>query len=159
MASLYELTMQALQLQDMLESGDIDEEIFNDTLESMDVDTKIENICKVIRNLDADAKAYKEEKDRLASRQKVAENGVQRLKQSLVTYLSTVQKKSLQAGIFKVSLGTSEKVRILYEDMLPEEYLKQQPPKVDTAGIKAALKEGKAVEGAEIEQSLYVTIR
>ena len=67
MPSLYELTLQAQYLQELLESGDIDETAFADTLEAMDVDTKIENICKVIRNLDADAKAFKEEKDRLAA--------------------------------------------------------------------------------------------
>ena len=50
--SLYNLTIEAQMLQEMLENGDIDETIFQDTLESLDIDTKIENVCKMIRNLE-----------------------------------------------------------------------------------------------------------
>lgn len=159
MASLYELTLQAHQLQELLESDVIDEETFNDTLESLDVETKIENICKVIRNLESDAEAFKKEKDRLAARQKTAENGVKRLKQSLVDYLSIRMTKSITTGNFKVSLGSSEKVNIFDESKLPKEFLIPQPPKVDAQGIKTAIKGGATVEGATVEKSNYVTIR
>lgn len=159
MSSLYELTQQAAVLQQMLEDGEIDEQAFKDTLDAMGTGEKVENICKVIRNLEADAEAYKKEKDRLASKQKVAENSVKRLKELLVNYLLTTNAKSLKQGNFKVSLGTSERIKILYEDMIPEEYLTPQPPKIDSAGIKKAIKEGEEIAGATIETGYHVTIR
>lgn len=79
-SSLYNLTIEAQMLQEMLENGDIDETIFNDTLESLDIDTKIENVCKMIRNLEQRALMFKTEKDRMSDRQRVAKNGVKRLK-------------------------------------------------------------------------------
>ena len=159
MASLYELTMDAKLLQDLLESGEIDEETFNDTLESLDVDTKIENICKVIRNLESDAKAFKEEKDRLQARQKTAENGVKRLKDSLLNYLSVTETKKVTAGNFNVSMRTSESVNITNPDVIDENWLQYLEPKIDVAGIKTAIKNGEKVAGAELVKNPYVMIR
>ena len=135
MASLYELTNDALALQEMLESGEIDEQTFNDTVEALDVDTKIENICKMIRNLEADATAYKAEKDRLAAKEKTANNAVDRLKENLLNHLLTLDKKKVSAGTFTVSVGKSKSLNVIYEDMLPEQFFIPQPPKIDKVGI------------------------
>ena len=63
--TIYELTEQAAQLYALLESGEIDEQIFNDTLEAMGAEEKIKNCCYIIKQLEADAKALKEEKEKL----------------------------------------------------------------------------------------------
>ena len=159
MASLYELTSDALALQEMLESGEIDEQIFNDTLASLEIDTKIENICKMIKNLEADATAYKAEKDRLAAKEKAANNAVDRLKESLLTHLLTLDKKKVGAGTFTVSVSKSKSLNVLYEDMLPEQFFIPQPPKIDKAGITKAIKAGENIAGAELVEKPYVTIR
>lgn len=159
MASLYELTNDALALQEMLESGEIDEQTFNDTIEALDVDTKIENICKMIRNLEADATAYKAEKDRLAAKEKSANNAVDRLKENLLNHLLTLDKKKANAGTFTVSVGKSKSLNVIYEDMLPEQFFIPQPPKIDKTGITKAIKAGENIVGAELVEKPYVTIR
>ena len=159
MASLYELTSTAYSLQVLLENGDIDEETFNDTLEAMGGDEKIENVCKVIRNLEADAAAFKAEKDRLAERQKTAENGVKRLKQSLLDYLVAADIKKHSAGLFSVSVGTSKSVNITNEDALPDRYFVPQPPKVDKTMLSNDLKSAIHIEGAELVENPYLRIR
>lgn len=159
MASLYELTHAAYNLQVMLENGDIDEETFNDTLEAMGGDEKIENVCKVIRNLEADAAAFKAEKDRLAERQKTAENGVKRLKQSLLDYLIATDTKKRTVGLFTVAVSTSKSVNITNEDALPDIYLIPQPPKVDRTKLGNDLKSEIHIEGAELVENLYLRIR
>lgn len=159
MASLYELTAQARMLQEMLEGGEIDEEVFNDTLENLDIDTKIENICKVIRNLEAEATAFKEEKDRLAARQKTAENGVARLKESLLNYMVSTGNTKVKAGLFTVSKGTSKSLQVNYLDMIPSEYMIPQPETVDKKGITEAIKAGKKVPGAELVENSHIRIR
>ena len=159
MASLYELTQNALYLQDMLESGEIDDTVYNDTLEGMGIQEKAENICKVIRNLDAKAKSYKEEKDRLAKRQSECENGVKRLKESLLMHLNALNKSKLDAGLFTVSKSKTKSVKITDADYLHSSYLEPQPPKINKKKIAEDLKSGLDVAGAEYVETEYVRIR
>lgn len=159
MTSLYELTNAAYALQVMLESGDIDEQTFNDTLEAMGGNEKIENCCKVIRNLESQAAMFKAEKDRMAERQKTAENGVKRLKQSLLDYLVACDTKKQSAGLFTVSVGVSKSVNITDEKALADVYLIPQDPKVDRTAISNALKAGCEVAGAEMVENPYIRIR
>lgn len=157
--TLYELTQDVLALQSLLEEGEIDEQVFLDSVESMGVDVKIENICKMMKNLEAKAAAYKEEIDRMNARKKTLENGVQRLKDSLLLHMTAVNAKKVEAGLFTVSVGTSKSVGIWDETMLPEEYLIPQPAKVQKTEIAKALKNGVEVPGAELLENTYVTIR
>lgn len=157
--NLYEMTQDAVALRTLLESGEIDEEIYRETLEAMDIETKVENICKMIKTFEAEAEAFKHEKERLAGREKTATNAVKRLKDSLLYHLTEIDKKKVEAGTFTVTKSSSESVEILYEDMIDEEFLIPQPCKIDKTGIKKALKEGREVAGATIEKKPYVTIR
>ena len=156
--TLYELTQNAFALQELLESGEIDEQTFSDTLEGMDIDTKVENICKVIRNLEAKAAACKAEKDRLAAKEKAANNGVIKLKESLLNYMETVNKKKVEAGTFSVSKCISKSVEIIYEDMLDEKFFVPQPDKIDKTAITKAIKAGEEVAGANIVEKPYIRI-
>lgn len=157
--NLYELTANAAYLQQLLEDGDIDEQTFSDSLESLMIDDKVENICKVIRNLEAQAAAFKEEAERLTKKKQTAENGVKRLKESLVNFMETTKGKKITAGLFTVTLGSSKSVEVLNEGELPECYLLPQPPKVDKTGIGAALKAGQEVPGAQLKESYHVRIK
>lgn len=159
MLSLYDLTTAAYQLQIMLESGEIDEQILTDTLNSMGDKEKIESTCKVIRNLETTAAAFKAEKERMTERQKTAENGVKRLKQALLDYLTASNQKKASAGLFTVSVGTSKAVNISNEDALPDNFFVPQPPKIDRTAIGNAIKSGVEVPGAEIVESRYVRIK
>lgn len=158
--TLYELTANAAYLQQLLEDGDIDEQTFNDSLESLMIDDKVESICKVIRNLEAQAAAFKEEADRLAKKKQTAENGVKRLKESLVNFMVTTKNtKKITAGLFTVSLGSTKAVEVTDETALPECYLTPQPPKVDKTSIGAALKAGAEVPGAALKENYHVRIK
>lgn len=159
MASLYELTQNALALQEMLESGEIDEKVYSDTLEGMGTEEKIENVCKMIRNLEAKANAFKEEKSRLESKQKTAENGVKRLKDSLLLHLRCLNKKKVDAGLFTVSLSKTTSVAITHPDWVHSDYLIPQDPKIDKKKIAEDLKSGNEVAGAELATTEYVRIK
>ena len=157
--NIYELTANAAYLQALLEEGEIDEQVFNDSLESMMMDEKVESICKIIRNLDGQAAAFKEEEQRIAKKRQTAESGVKRLKDSLVNLMQATRSKKLTAGLFTTALRTSKSVEVLDVSLLPECYLKPQPPTVDRTGIGAALKAGEEVPGAQMKESAYVTIK
>lgn len=157
--NLYELTQNAMNLQNMLESGEIDEEIFNDTLSSMGIEEKAENVCKMIRNLEARAAAFKEEKDRLAKRQSQCENGAKRLKESLLIHLTALDKTKMDAGLFSVTKCATTSANIVDENSIAPNYLVPQPPTIDKRQILADLKAGMAVPGAELSKTEYVRIR
>lgn len=156
---LYELTGNILKLQEMLEAGEINEKIYNDTLESLDIGQKVENICYVIRNLQADADKFKAEKDRIAAKQQTAENGVKRLKESLLNYLQVTNQSKVKSGIFSVGVGSTEKVVVTDESKIPQEFLIEQQPKIDLTGLKKALKKGTHIEGITIENNQHIRIR
>ena len=86
MASLYDITGRALALLQMADDEDIEDEVFKDTLDGIEgeFDDKIETYCKVIKNIEADAKAVAEELKRLQTKKKHLENTVDRMKKNNV---------------------------------------------------------------------------
>ena len=152
MANIYELTQQAMMLQALLEGEEIDEQTYNDTIEALEIDTKVENICKVIRNIEADAAALKAEKERIDRKKKTAENAVKRLKDSLVMYLQATNQPKVKTQLFNVSLSKSKSLKVTDETMIPEQYLIPQPDKVDITGLRKAIKDGEDIDGVEWEE-------
>ena len=68
-STLYSLTGEMMELLAMLNDPDTDNQIIEDTLEGVqfELEKKAENYVMVIRQLESDAKALKEEKERLDS--------------------------------------------------------------------------------------------
>jgi hypothetical protein len=159
MATLYEMTAQASELYELLQNEEIDEQTFLDTLECIGAEEKVEGYCQVLKELQADLDKFKTETDRLAARMKTAKNGIDRMKDSLLSFLKASGQNKVKAGTFTVSIGTSEQTRILDEALIPVEFKIPQPDKVDKTAIKNAIKSGNAVLGAEITINESVRIR
>lgn len=157
--NLYEITGAEMALQAMLESGEIDEQAYSDTIDGLNAEGKIENIIHVIKNLEAHAAACKEQKDIFAAKQKAAENGVQRLKDSILQHMQALDKKKVDAGLFTVSKSVSKSVEIFKEDALDEKYFIPQPPKIDKTAISNDIKAGIDVTGAQIIEKPYIRIK
>ena len=103
--TLYEITGELLELQNMIEEG-ADPDVVNDTIESVefDLEQKAEGYVMVIRNLEAQAKAIKDEEKRLREKRLAAENGIERLKKRLFDSMNATGKKKLNAGVFTLSV-------------------------------------------------------
>lgn len=159
MATLFEMTNTAKSLYELLQNDEIPEEAFYDTLEGIGSNEKAESYCKIIRQFEADAEAFKSEKQRFADKQMRAENNIKRMKKSLLNFLNASGQKRMNAGLFIVSKSDSQSVNIIDESIIPEEFLKPQPPKVDKVAIKNAIKNGFDVIGAEIIVNENVRIK
>lgn len=159
MATLYEMTAQASELYELLQNEEIDEQTFLDTLEAIGTEEKIEGYCQVIKELQGDFDKYKAEADRLAARMKTAKNGIDRMKDSLLTFLKASGQAKVKAGTFAVSIGTSKQTNILDEALIPIEFKAPQPDKIDKTAIKKAIESGVEVLGAEIITNESVRIR
>lgn len=118
-------------------------------------DEKVEGIACWIKELTAYAKAVKEEKDKLAERQKAAENRVENLKQYLMHVLNGQKFKTPKVTI---SYGKSVSVDAPDWRVVPEAYLKTKDPELDKTAIKKALQEGLSVPGASLVEKQHIRI-
>lgn len=159
MATLYELSTQANELYNLLQLGDIDEQVFMDTLEGIGAEEKIEDYCEVIASLSADADNFKAEIDRMTARKRAIENNIKRMKLALLNFLQSSGQTKAKGGTFTVAITHSQAVNILDEIAIPDIYLVAQPPKIDKTAIKKDIKDGKDVPGATIIINEGVRIR
>lgn len=156
--NLYELSVAFQEVQNM----DLDPEVMQDTLDSIEdaIENKAENIAKLIRNLESDVSAYKEEEDRLKTKRQSTENKVKWLKTYLEDNMKLTGKTKFKSGMFNFSIQKNPaSVNIIDERIIPEEFLIQQQPKVDKTSLKEILKRGIEVPGAELKQTEGLRIR
>ncbi|WP_048784131.1 siphovirus Gp157 family protein [Streptococcus sp. 263_SSPC] len=156
--NLYELSLAFQDVQNM----DLDPEVMKDTLDSIEdaIESKAENIAKLIRNLESDVTAYKEEEERLKTKRQATENKVKWLKTYLEDNMKLTGKTKFKSGMFNFSIQKNPaSVNITDEKIIPEEFLIQQPPKVDKTSLKEILKRGIEVPGAELKQTEGLRIR
>lgn len=156
--NLYELSLAFQEVQNM----DLDPEVMKDTLDSIEdaIENKAENIAKLIRNLESDVSAYKEEEDRLKTKRQATENKVKWLKTYLEDNMKLTGKTKFKSGMFNFSIQKNPaSVNIIDKKIIPEEFLIQQPPKVDKTSLKEILKRGIEVPGVELKQKEGLRIR
>ena len=154
MSSLYSINQGIMDCIDM-ETGEI---VDLDRLHDLQMERgdKIRNIACYIKNLRSDAAQYDEEAKTFAARKKAAQTKAE----SLTAYLSSMLNgEKVKDKEYSISWRKSESVNITDDSLLPDTYLVPQPPKVDKAGIKAALKAGTAVTGAELAEKNNIQIK
>lgn len=156
--NLYEIEKEIMSCVDM-ETGEIIDCEKLDAL-TMERDQKIENIALWVKNLEADAKAFKEEKDSFAQKQKVAENKAKSLKDYLNRFLAGTAYKSTKVNI---GFRKSESVDVFSLESLIEygnaDYLKYKEPEADKTAIKAALKSGANIPGCILVENQNIQIK
>ena len=153
------MTEAARQLYDMFSAGDIPEEAVNDTLESLGVEGKIEDYCHVIGQFNADVVMLDNEIERLKAKKDAAKKGIDRMKAALSEYMQATNTEKTKAGTFALSFRKSESVVIKNEAAIPAEFIKTKTTTApDKTAIKAAIKNGQEVAGAEmqINQNLQI---
>lgn len=156
MANLYELNKQIADFEFQIdeETGEILNADELDTIQ-MERDEKVENIALWIKNLSADADAYKKERDAFAEKERLAKAKMERLKAYLA---DTLNGDKFQTNRVTISYRKSDTVDIVDQSLLPLMYFRQEP-KVDKAGIKKALKAGREVSGARLIEKQNLQIK
>ena len=157
MASLYELTyaLETFDLEIDEETGEITNADDLDALE-IERDEKIDNIALWIKNLASDAEAYKREKENFAKKEQAAKKKVESLKD----YLSmNLRGEKFKTDRVQISWRRSEAVEIIDEAKVPAGWFVPQDPKLDKAGIKAALKDGEEIPGVTLKEKNSIQIK
>lgn len=123
----------------------------------MERNEKIENVACWVKNLEADAAAYKAEMDAFTARKKQAEQKAERLKAWLAEATGGQKLNLTRADIRFIK---SERVEILNEGKLPKKYLvKKITFSPDKKLIKDLLKAGKNVSGCALKEYQNIQIK
>lgn len=163
--TLYELTEEYKQLLAFAEDPDVDPQVLADTMEGLggEIEDKADGYAKVMKQLEADAAALKNEIDRLTVRKRSIENNIDRLKDTLKMAMIMTNKTKFKTELFSFGIQKNPKKVVLDKDLaeIPTEWLIQQEPKVDKAAIKAALEaeDVTAQSVAHFEQDESLRIR
>ena len=161
MAKLYKLTQNYNNLLELVDNPDVPTEMLEESLNSIDdeIDTKAENIAKVIKSIESDIAGLKGEEKRLADRRKSLEGRIDNLKEYVEGSMRAVGKEKIRGKAFTLGIQrNAPSVDIIDEDVIPEQYFitKKELSKKD---ILVALKKGEEVPGAAVKQTESLRIR
>ncbi|CAL83931.1 siphovirus Gp157 family protein [Clostridium botulinum] len=161
MTKLYELTQNYNNLLDLVDNPEVPVEILKESLDNIgeEIDIKLENVAKVIKSIEVDAKGLKEEEKRLVDRRKSLESRIVNLKQYAENSMKAVGLKKVKGKIFTLGIQkNAPSVEITEEENIPEQYFAIEK-KLVKKDILAALKEGIEIPGAVIKQTESLRIR
>lgn len=157
---LYELVGQYLDIYNM----DIDEETKLDTIEALgldeEIETKAENYAMVIRNLEAENTAYKDEEERLKKKRETNTKKIEWLKRNLQGAMEVTGKTKIKGKLFTLSVQNSKASVIVDEASLPKKYwTKKITESPNKKKLYEVLNEGKKVKGASLQENRSLRIR
>ena len=161
--TLYEMTAQAQALKALLESEEIDEQAFADTLEAIGADEKVDSYCRIIKSIEGDNALIDAEIARLTALKQRNGKSIDRMKEALDRFdrfMAAIGSTKEKTPFFSVSYRTSESVQVYDLSAIPERYIKmkvEQAP--DKTAIKAALKAGEMVKGCSLEKKRNIQIK
>lgn len=163
---LYELANDYAALLQAIENDEIPEEAIADTLEAIkgEIEIKADNIACLLKNTEAEIKAFKEEEARLAERRKTKERVYERCKLYLSDMLLRTNVLNVETVRNKIGFRKSEAVEVddSFVAWAKEEcpcLLTYAEPKANKTEIKKALKEGQAIEGAKLVVNQNIQIK
>jgi len=162
MFKLYELTEMYQNISNLIEE-DADNETLEKALDEItdNIQMKAENMAKLIKSIEGNINALKDEEKRLQAKRKALENKVVNIKEYLENQLKAMGLKKVQGNLFTVSIQKNpQSVNILNEDLIPEKFKEVvTTTKIDRRELLLALKEGQEIEGVEIKQTESLRIR
>lgn len=155
MANIFQINQEYLQLATILEEngGEITEEIEEQLKLNRDnLENKGINYALVIRQLDGESEILDREIKRLSAMKKAKDNALERLKNTIKDAMILHGIESIKGDLINLSLRKSPaSVIIEDENSIPDNYLVDQPKKIDKKSIGDDLKKGLEVKGASLK--------
>ena len=155
MANLYDIDRAIMACVDA-ETGEIIDAEALDAL-MLQREDKLEGVALWIKNLLADAQAYKAEKEAFAARQKAAEAKAESLKRYLASIL---QGEKFSTAKCAISFRRSVSVEVEDIKLVPVELLRVKTEiEPDKTAIKAAIASGREITGCRLVENLNTQIK
>lgn len=168
MASLYDLTGDYAKFAEYMEQVELEpemQEALEDALNNLDedIEIKLENYAKIIKNFESDIAGLKAEEERLAKKRKAMENSIKHMKERMTIAMQQTGKLDIKGELFKFKVQANPPAVVMdvnYIEDVPEKYLIAQDPKIDKKKLAEDLKAGVELDGvAHLEVSSSIRIR
>ena len=161
---LYDLTHNYQNLLELMDNEDIPQDEITAALNGLEgeFNLKAENIAKLLRSMEADTKAIKDEEKRLSNRRKALENRCTNLKTYLSDSMRAIGKDKIKGDIFTISFrNNAPSLNITDASILDKKYLILVPSQtvIDNGPLKEDLKNGVLVNGAELISNKSLMIK
>ncbi len=161
--TLYELTNEWKALYEQAEDMECSQEAWEDTLEMIegDIEEKAEGYGKIIKMLEAECKAARDEEIRIAENRRVLEKKVESMKKALMNGMTAIELKKLQTPLFKINIRTTSSVEIPSDyplETLPFDCVRTKL-EADKTAIKAKLEAGEEIDGIQMVKKDSITIK
>ncbi len=163
---LYELANDYVALMQAIDNDELPEECIADTLEAItgEIEVKADNIACMLKNIEAEVNAIKQEEANLATRRKTKEKAYERLKEYLSTTLQSLSIDKVETARNKITFRKSESVEIddtfiEWAQKNREDLLKYSAPTADKTEIKKLLKGGAELQGAQLISKSNIQIK
>lgn len=164
MSTLYELSAGFNNIMDLVEDETMDLDMLEQGLQTIEcsLEEKCLNGIGLIKSLEHQRDGLKAEGKRLTDRAKVLDNRIQSIKDWYKVNLESMGKNkvntdrgtmAIQKNPPALKIDDEQKIPAEYCDIIPEHY------EVAKDRVKAALKSGKEVPGAHMEQAMSLRIR
>jgi hypothetical protein len=164
--ALYELAAQYRQLQDLADTDDLPAEVIRDTLEGLtgELEAKSINVAKFVLSLEAHADAISDAAKQMTDRAQRVRNRAESIRAYLLFQMQATGTTKITCPEFTMAVRSNPPAVGLRDDVeLPAEYMAKPPepppPRPDKRAILDALKSGKQIDGAWIEQGQRLEIR
>lgn len=162
MATLYDLSNDWQMLVNLASSGEIEEDVLQDTLESMsyEIDEKAEGYAVVDLELKSSEEKLAHEIKRLQERKSSITKNRKRLKESLTEEMIAMNKEKIKTDKFTIYVQNNPQSLEIKDDAdIPFTYYVEQKPKLDKRSLLDDLKGGVEVDGVSIKQERGVRFR
>lgn len=159
---LYELTEKYAVLAQMISDDETQTEALGDTLQALNdaIEVKAENIAKLIKTIDAEAEAMRNEEKRITDRRRAIETKRDGLKRYLEEQLTIAGMDKVKTPIFTVALQNNPPaVQILDEFLIPQIFFTTPAPALNKALLSERLKAGEEIPGAILTSGKSLRIR
>ena len=158
--TLYEMTAAQKELYELMASGEIDGEVYADTLEGIGIAEKIEGYCVVDNELLGDLQKIESEIERLNAKKRSIETNIKRLRARLGDCLLSMDTTKYSAGTYTVYRRETQQVIIDDPQKIPAEFLKTRVAETPNKTlIKESIKAGKEIAGTHLQTNQSITIK
>jgi hypothetical protein len=164
MTALFQLVAEYRSVAERLADMDLDAQTCADTLEAMsgDLETKAQNVAFMALNFEATAAAIKAHEEVQRDRRIAIERRADSLRSYLARCMEAAGIEKIEGPGVAIGFRKSSAVVINELGLIPAAFMRTPeppPPAPDKAAIAAAIKAGKEVPGAHIEQRRNLSIK
>lgn len=161
MSTLFNLSDQYKQVLELIQENG-EEQVLTDTLESINdsIEAKADGYIAVSKTLEAENDAIDVEIKRLQERKKINQNGIERLKTTLLEAMEFTGKTKFKTELHNYSIrNNAPSLQINDDTKIPKQFYVEQKPKLDKRELLKFVKNNGEIDGVELKRSKSLGVR